>query len=123
MQFNGGTFRPSLPFSSNRPVVVAAGGGTVDTTFGNTTFSGSISGGSAAALTKVGPGTLSLIGSSAFSGPTNVTAGNLVATAAGLAGPVVLSNNTNVTFNQAVNGTYGGSIGGPVRLTKRAAAS
>ena len=70
-------------------------------------------------MTKIGNGTLSLIGSSAFTGPTNVTAGNLVATAAGLAGPVVLSNNTNVTFNQVVDGTYSSVISGTGSLIKQ----
>ena len=119
LQFNGGTLQPSAPLNTSLPVTVAAGGGTVDTTYGNTAFSGPISGGSAAALTKVGPGTLSLIGNSAFTGPTNVNAGNLVANTSGLIGPVVLSNNTNVTFNQAVNGTYSGVISGQGSFSKQ----
>ena len=44
-----------------------------------------------------------------------------MATAAGLVGPVVLSNNTNVTFNQDVDGTYKSSVSGTGSLIKQGA--
>ena len=118
LQFAGGTLAPSAALTTSRPVNVAAGTSTLDTTGGNTTFNGAISG--AGTLNKEGIGTLSLTGTSTFTGTTNVNAGGLVATAAGLGGNVVLSS-TNVTFEQAVDGTTAASVSGTGNLIKNGA--
>ena len=118
LQFAGGTLAPAAALTTSRPVNVAAGTSTLDTTGGNTTFNGAISG--AGTLNKEGIGTLSLTGTSTFTGTTNVNAGALVTNAAGLGGNVVLSS-TNVTFEQGVDGTTAASVSGTGNLIKNGA--
>ncbi|MCE9612208.1 MAG: autotransporter-associated beta strand repeat-containing protein [Chthoniobacter sp.] len=117
LKLSGGTLVPMASFTTSRPVNVAAGGSAVDTNGFDLTFTGAISG--TVGLTKVGAGTLSLVGNSTFSGTTSVMAGKLVATVAGLAGPVILANNTDVTFDQNSTGTYSRAISGNGRLIKQ----
>jgi outer membrane autotransporter protein len=93
---------------------LGAGGGTVDTNGNNVTFATGLSG--PGGLTKAGAGTLTLNGTSSYSGGTMVTGGTLAGTTASLQGNIV--NNAVVAFNQAGSGTYGGVMSGTGSLTK-----
>jgi len=115
VKFAGGTLSTTAPLSSSAALNVTSADGTLSDNGNNLTFSGVNSG--TGTLTKNGAGTLSLTGpSSTLSGTINLTGGKLVATAASLAGPVAMTNNTNVTLNGA--GTYEKSISGQGSLTK-----
>jgi fibronectin-binding autotransporter adhesin len=82
------------------------------------TISGNISG--AAALTKLGSGTLTLSGNSSYSGTTTVSAGVLEIGSGGTTGSVAgnISNNATVIFNRSNALTYSGAISGSGALTK-----
>jgi fibronectin-binding autotransporter adhesin len=64
----------------------------------------------AAALVKSGAGTVTLSGANSYTGGTSVQAGTLVGDAASIRGD--LTNNGTVVFNQAVDATFAGNIGG-----------
>ena len=93
---------------------LGAAGGTFDTNGNAVTLAGNIGG--AGGLTKAGAGTLTLAGTSSYSGGTTVAGGTLQGTTASLQGNIL--NNANVTFDQAGNGTYAGSMSGTGSLTK-----
>jgi len=102
---------------------LAGSGGAVDLaagatlTIGNassTSYAGSIGG--SGNLTKVGSGTLTLLGANANSGGTTVSAGRLVGTTSSLQGSI--TNNAAVTFDQSTSGTYAGDMTGSGSLTK-----
>jgi len=78
------------------------------------TYAGVLSG--TGSVTKAGAGTLTLSGANTYSGTTTVNAGTLEGTTASLQGNI--ANNAAVTFDQAVNGTYAGSMSGTGSLTK-----
>jgi autotransporter-associated beta strand protein len=86
----------------------------VNTATNNLTISGVISGNSA--LAKSGNKTLTLTGDNSYSGGTTITAGTLAGTTVGLKGAIL--NNSAVKFDQAVNGTYAGSMSGTGSLVK-----
>ena len=70
-------------------------------------------------LVKDGPGTLSLTAATnSLTGTTLVDSGTLVATAANLATPVTLANNTNLTFYQATAGTLSTVSAAPARSAR-----
>ena len=71
-------------------------------------FDGDIDG--TGSLTKLGTGTVILAGSSSYSGGTLVSAGTLQGTAASLRGDI--TDNANVTFDQASDATAGSNISG-----------
>ncbi len=75
--FGGGTLGASAPWSSSINLNVTGFGGnsTVDTTGGDISLSGNLSG--IGGLTKIGAGTLTLSGSNAFSGVLTVDGGTL----------------------------------------------
>ena len=77
---DGGTLEATGGFTSAVPIVIGAGGGTVDTNGYDVTLDGSLSGDSTSTLIKMGAGTLTLSGSSIYKGGTSVEAGALVAT-------------------------------------------
>ena len=105
-----------------------AGSGTVSSVVGgtyslvvggsdSTTFSGVINNGSGViGLTKSGAGTLTLSGTSSYSGGTIVSAGQLVGTTASLQGAI--TNNASVAFDQATTGNYASTMSGSGSLTK-----
>jgi autotransporter-associated beta strand protein len=76
LAFDGGTLRFLSGFTTSRAVSLNAGGGTIDTNGNAVALAGVISGGGG--LTKVGAGTLTLNGTSPYSGPPSVDAGTLV---------------------------------------------
>ena len=144
--FTGGTLQfAGANISSALPITLQAAGGTFDTNDNNATLSGTISG--PGSLTKIGLGTLTLAGSSAYTGATNVNAGTLqagatnafspfsaftVASGATLdlnsfnqtigslagAGSVTLGAATLTTGNDNTNTTFSGVISGSGGLTK-----
>jgi YVTN family beta-propeller protein/autotransporter-associated beta strand protein len=74
--FTGGTLQfAGANIASSLPILLQAAGGTFDTNGNNATLAGTISG--AGGLTKIGAGTLTLSGSSTYSGPTAVNGGTL----------------------------------------------
>ncbi|MBI2737924.1 MAG: autotransporter-associated beta strand repeat-containing protein, partial [Rhodospirillales bacterium] len=76
---------------------------------GNTIISRAISIGTGS-LTKDGAGTLILAGNNAYSGGTTVLGGTLQGNTTSLQDDI--TNNANVAFDQAGNGTYAGNISG-----------
>ncbi|MBY0322349.1 MAG: autotransporter-associated beta strand repeat-containing protein [Reyranella sp.] len=70
-------------------------------------------------LTKQGNGTLTLSGINSYTGGTTVSAGVLQGNTQSLQGDIL--NNAAVTFDQATNGTYAGSMSGSGMLTKSGA--
>ena len=81
---------------------------------GTGSFDGDIDG--TGSLTKLGTGTVILAGSSSYNGGTLVSAGTLQGTAASLRGDI--TDNANVTFDQASDATAGSSISGSGSVTK-----
>jgi autotransporter-associated beta strand protein len=81
---------------------------------GDIAIMGIVSGNSS--LTKTGNNTLNLTGNNAYNGGTTVSDGTLAGTTAGLQGAIL--NNAVVKFDQAVNGTYAGSMSGTGSLVK-----
>ena len=77
----GGTLEAAGTLTSAMPIVIGAGGGTIDTNGYNVTLDGPLSAAaSTGTLIKSGAGTLTLSGVSTFTGGTSVLAGALVAT-------------------------------------------
>jgi YVTN family beta-propeller protein/autotransporter-associated beta strand protein len=144
--FTGGTLQiAGANIASALPVTLQSQGGTIDTNGNNATLSGAISG--PGSLTKIGAGTLTLSGSSTYTGATNVNAGTLQAGAtnafspfstftvaggatlalAGFsqtigslagAGAVTLGSSTLTTGNDNTSTTFSGTISGTGSLTK-----
>lgn len=125
------TVNGSLNFASGggtETIGSLAGSGTVSSIVGgtyrlviggsnSTTFSGAINNGSGViGLTKSGAGTLTLSGTSSYSGGTIVSAGQLVGTTASLQGAI--TNNASVAFDQATTGNYAGTMSGSGSLAK-----
>jgi autotransporter-associated beta strand protein len=71
-------------------------------------FRGGVSG--SGGLIKTGPGFLELVGTSLFTGPVEVQAGNLLGNTSSLTFDIV--NNSAVLFQQDFDGTYSGQISG-----------
>jgi YVTN family beta-propeller protein/autotransporter-associated beta strand protein len=144
--FTGGTLQiASANIASSLPITLQSQGATVDTNGNNATLSGAISG--PGDLTKIGAGTLTLSGSSSYSGATAVNAGTLqagatnafssssaftVASGATLnlasfnqiigslagAGSVTLGSATLTTGNDNTSTTFSGTISGTGGLIK-----
>ncbi len=81
------------------------------------TYAGDMSG--TGNLTKLGAGTLILSGFNSYSGGTIVSAGTLQGDTTSLQGNI--TNNSSIVFDQAIPGTYTGSISGNGSMTKLAA--
>ena len=85
----------------------------------NGTYEGLMSG--SGTLVKTGSGTLTLSGANTHSGGTEVAAGALAGDTTSLQGAI--TNNSVVTFNQSINGTYAGVMSGSGALLKTGAAT
>ncbi|MEJ2463963.1 MAG: autotransporter domain-containing protein, partial [Candidatus Thiodiazotropha sp.] len=115
LTLNGGTLQTTASFATARSTTINSGNGTFDTSGGTTlTHSGSISG--SGALEKTGTGTLALTGTNSYSGGTLISAGTLLGNADSLQGSI--TNNANVVFGQATDGTYAGDMDGSGSLSK-----
>ncbi|MXP64901.1 autotransporter domain-containing protein [Roseomonas sp. M0104] len=75
--FAGGTLQPTTDATFTQPVVVNSTSGTVDTTGGNVTFAGAVSG--EGGLTTVGSGGVNLTGGANLAGPLVITDGTFYA--------------------------------------------
>ena len=120
LTFNGGTLRFSNGLTSNRSVILNAGGGTIATGNNAVTLgsSGVISG--TGALTKSGSGTLTLGGANTYSGGTILNAGSISITSAGNVGTggTQFSNGATLVTNGTFTLTHGfvlGAPGGPLQ--------
>jgi autotransporter-associated beta strand protein len=85
---------------------------------GNGTYGGIISG--IGSVTKAGNGTVTLSGANSYSGGTFVNGGTLVGSTSSLRGSIVTAGG-QVRFDQLVDGTLQGSIGGAGGMTKSGA--
>ncbi len=75
LAFDGGTLQYGAAFNTARPITLAGSGGTLDTQNFSPALLGVIAG--PGALTKIGTGTLTLLGANTYSGGTSLTAGTL----------------------------------------------
>lgn len=108
LTFNGGTLRNTAAIDTARPIVVGAGGGTLDTPQ-PVTLQGTLSGGGA--LAKTGAATLTLNGASTYTGAFALQAGKLVvgdATHAGAVLPGIVTVANGATLGG--QGTVGGAL-------------
>ena len=80
---------------------------------GNGSYSGNMGG--SGAVTMNGTGTLTMSGSNSYAGGTLVTNGTLAGTTAAIQGAI--SNNGQVIFSDAGNGSYSGNMSGAGALT------
>ena len=80
----------------------------------NGTYAGVLSG--SGTLVKAGVGNLTLTGANSYAGGTTVSGGTLTGTTTSLQGNI--ANNATVAFDQAANGTYGGTMSGSGALVK-----
>ena len=110
--FTGGTLQfAGANISSALPVTLMSQGGTFDTAGNNATLSGAIGG--PGSLTKIGLGTLTLSGSSTYSGPTGLNAGKLQAGTANVFSPgsaYTIANGATLdanSFNQTIGSLAG----------------
>ncbi|GFZ90061.1 autotransporter-associated beta strand repeat-containing protein [Dyella caseinilytica] len=84
---------------------------------GNGTYNGVISG--SGSVTKIGTGTLSLVGANTYTGGTTVSAGTLQGDSSSLQGNI--TDNAALVFDQASDGTFGSVISGSGSLVKTGA--
>ncbi|TAJ31971.1 MAG: autotransporter domain-containing protein, partial [Reyranella sp.] len=113
--FDGGTLRTDASFATSRATTLNAGGGTLETVSGTTLTHDGVFGGSGT-LTKTGSGTLILTNAANNISNTVVSGGTLQGNAGSLKGNI--ANNANVTFLEALSGTYAGNMTGSGTLTK-----
>lgn len=104
---DGGTLQTDAGITSNRAIVIEAGGGTIDTQNFNSTFSGNVNGSGNLSLVGGGEVTLSSATNS-LTGTTTVGANTALDLAGALAGSV------DVDSTGTIGGT--GSIGGTLHL-------
>ncbi|MBC7366646.1 MAG: autotransporter-associated beta strand repeat-containing protein [Undibacterium sp.] len=119
--FGGGTLATTANFTSEHPIALNAGGGTLNVASATTlTWNGAITGASGNSLTKTGAGTLVLTAANTYAGGTTISFG-IVATGSTTAlgtGPVAVSaagailalNGTLLTNTVSV--TNGGTLSG-----------
>ena len=81
----------------------------------STTFSGEISG--SGGLVKTGGGTFILTGANDYTGGTTISAGTLQGSTTSLQGNII--NDATLVFDQAMPGTFAGSISGTGSLVKQ----
>ncbi|WP_211609961.1 autotransporter-associated beta strand repeat-containing protein [Paraburkholderia haematera] len=116
---NGGTLETTTGTGTVNGTVVLNNSGIFATGSGATlTVSGAVSGGASPnALTVSGPGTVVLSGVNTYTGGTLVSGGTLQGNAQSLQGSI--TNNASLVFDQASNGTFGGTISGTGTVTKQ----
>jgi fibronectin-binding autotransporter adhesin len=112
----GSTLQALADLGSARSITLGSGGGQIDSNGHAVAFSGPISG--AGALTKLGPGTLTLSGSNTYGGGTTISGGTLIGSATSFGTGGIL-NNANLLIDQATDAALANGIDGTGTLTKR----
>lgn len=108
LTLDGGTLQTNAGITSNRAIVIGAGGGTISTQGNDSTFSGNINGSGDLALT--GGGTVSLTSAAnALTGTTTVGANTTLELAGALAGAVQVDSTATVG-GIGTGGVIGGSL-------------
>jgi autotransporter-associated beta strand protein len=119
--FGGGTLQFASSFSSvlSNPIVINAGGGTIDTQLGTDTIGSNITG--AGSLTSVGTGSLILTGTNSYTGTTTINAGVLQignSTATGTAGAGNIIDNASLVYSLTAPAAVANVISGTGTLTQ-----
>ncbi|MFL9866911.1 autotransporter-associated beta strand repeat-containing protein [Paraburkholderia fungorum] len=114
----GGTLQGNTT-SLQGNISLLTGTGLVFDQASNGAFSGAIGG--AGAVTKQNAGTLTFGAPQSYSGGTSVTGGTLQGDTTSLQGSINVASGTGLVFDQASNGTFGGSISGAGAVTKQSA--
>lgn len=109
VEFDGGTLRPTGPMIIGQDMAVHAAGGTIDSTNGNLTLTGALSG--AGSMTFAGTNKIILTGANSFGGGATVEAGTLIV---GNHGTGSLDASAQVRSGATLGGT--GTIGGNVNI-------
>ena len=118
IDFEGGTLQVTgnSYHSTARNIIWGSAGGGFDIADATNTFTVSQSLGGTGGLLKTGAGTLVLTGTNTYGGGTVVAQGTLQGNTTSLHGDIV--DNATVSFVQASDGTYSGSISGSGQLIK-----
>lgn len=109
VEFDGGTLRPTAPMIIGQDMAVHAAGGTIDSTNGNLTLTGALSG--AGSMTFAGANKTILTGAASFGGGATVQSGTLIV---GNHGTGSLDASVQVHSGATLGGT--GTIGGNVTI-------
>ncbi len=120
LTFNGGILQASANNATfvtglSNPVSIQSGGAIIDTQAFNIGINQTLTG--PGALTKLGSGVLTLMGTNSYAGGTTISAGTLQGDTNSIPSGSVLDNGTLI-FNQTFNGTFAGSISGGGSLVK-----
>ncbi len=111
----------SANLPANRNILLTNGGSLIFNQPVNGAFGGVTSG--AGSVTKLGAGTLTYLGANTYTGGTYVSGGVLVASTATLPANqnITISSGSAMIFDQAADGTFGGSILGAGVVQKKGA--
>lgn len=108
-------FTAASTLDAARSVILAAGGGIIDTNGFDATAAHAITG--TGSLTKTGTGTLTITAANTYSGGTTISGGTLQIGAGGsVAGNI--TNNATLAFNRSDNITFAATVSGSGALTK-----
>lgn len=120
LTFDGGTLQLGAAFNpaAARAMVLAAGGGSIDTQGFSSTFGTTLSG--PGALQKLGTGTLILTANNTYAGGTTISAGTLQLGAGGSTGSATgdIVDNGNLRFNRSDTWRMDGIISGSGSVTQ-----
>ncbi|MEW6257101.1 MAG: autotransporter-associated beta strand repeat-containing protein [Pseudomonadota bacterium] len=115
LRFNSGSLVATHSFTSARDVAVGSAGAEINVSGTETlALSGAISG--TGTLYKGGTGILALTGANSYGGGLVIAEGGVIGSTRSIIGDV--RNNGTLTFDQASDGRYAGSISGTGSLTK-----
>ncbi len=100
IDLDGGTLQATADFSTSAPIIVDAGGGTIDSGGFNVALTGGLSG--PGGLTTTGSGAVTLAGVNSYSGGTTVAAGTLIVT-----NPSAIPAGTSLTVGAGAASLFG----------------
>ncbi|MGO1076500.1 autotransporter domain-containing protein [Inquilinus sp. CA228] len=122
---NGGNLWAAGTFATPRPITLQNGGGAFQVDAGQTlTLSGTLQVAEGSSITKIGAGTLVLAGTSSYTGTVFQNGGTLQGNTSTLLGNIAFDANAqntiarSVTFDQAADGSFAGTIIGIGSLAK-----
>lgn len=118
IDFEGGVLRITGTSyqSTNRAITFGDAGGGFDIADATNIFTVNQSLGGTGSLVKLGAGTLVLSGANSYTGGTTISAGTLRGDTTSLQGTI--TNHALLQFEQAIDGTYNGSMSGTGTLVK-----